>query len=170
MEFLKGQKGSAGVAGESDASCDHFQSEEDIQIAYLDEYRRYLEFANLLKEKLREEIPRGVLVKSLARDLGTLTDLTPQEKELFSSEERIETLLKNPLLEIVMSIKELADLRASCEQSRKEGIDFAKELYDSKGKLQVRRSTKRLLQEVSTQVLQDSLTLEQLKEVEAEGQ
>jgi len=126
LEFLKGQKGSVGFSGESDASCDHFHSEEDIQIAYLDEYKRYLEFANLLKEKLRQDIPREVLIKSLTREVGRLADLTPKEKELFSSEEETEKLLKNPLLEIVMSIKELGDLRARCEQNKRQSITKAK--------------------------------------------
>ena len=107
LKFLKGGKPPGGDSEESQPCCTHFESEEDNQIGYLNEYSRYLRFTKLLKEKLRSDIPRDVLIKSLSRDLNALTDLSAREKELFSSEERVEKLLQNPLLEIVTSIKEL---------------------------------------------------------------
>lgn len=76
------------------------------------EYTRFLRFTNVLNEKLRKDIPRAVLIKSLSRDLNKLTDLSQMEKELFSSPQRVAELLKNPLLEIVMSMKELEAFEA----------------------------------------------------------
>mmetsp|Transcript_21437 Transcript_21437/g.33121 ORF Transcript_21437/g.33121 Transcript_21437/m.33121 type:complete len:182 (+) Transcript_21437:761-1306(+) len=88
--------------------CSHMESEEDVQMRYLSEYKRYLKFVRSLREKLSHDIPKETLIQSLIVDINGSQIFTEQEKHMFSSEEAVKNLLQNPMLEIAHSIKEIA--------------------------------------------------------------
>jgi len=67
--------------------CNHSETEEDIQIAYLEEYAKFLKFTEMLRIKFRQEIPKDVLIKHLTKDINQLKNLTVQERKLFQNEE-----------------------------------------------------------------------------------
>ena len=88
------------------SSCtNHDISEEDQNLKYLQEYKRFLEFASKLHAKLKDTIPTHILIDSLTREIGKLT-LTAQEKKIFEGENAVEKLLANPLLKIGLSATE----------------------------------------------------------------
>ena len=63
------------------------ETEEDIQISYLDEYAKFLKFSEMLRIKFRQDIPKEVLIKHLTKDINQLKNLTVQERKLFQNEE-----------------------------------------------------------------------------------
>ena len=112
MRYLRGEKRSNDSDDEiEDTVCSHHQTEEDTQLLYLAEYKRFLGFTDHLRLELRKDIPRKTLIKALVNDISNMKYLSPQEKKLFESEASIEKLLSNPELEIVLSIKELEGLK-----------------------------------------------------------
>ena len=109
LNFLTGnqlQHQAAGSERDIGKVCDHTHSEEDHQIMYLKEYQRFLHFSKLLQAKLKQKIPNQFLVASLLKDVAKL-DFSAEEKKIFSTQESIQEMLKNPLLEIALSIQEL---------------------------------------------------------------
>ena len=91
-----------------------------------------------------------MLIKALQRDINLLSDLSPQEKKMFETEQSIEKLLKNPELEIVMSVKELEQMRKKLDQdTRKESISKNRSVLGIKGKVMMKTSSKLLVENVS---------------------
>ena len=53
MKFLKGES-----TKDFPAACNHDISEEDAQMQYINEYRRYFKFIDMLRQKLRSKIKK----------------------------------------------------------------------------------------------------------------
>lgn len=69
---------------------------------------------------------------------------------MFETEQSIEKLLKNPELEIVMSVKELEQMRKKLDQdTRKESISKNRSVLGIKGKVMMKTSSKLLVENVS---------------------
>ena len=105
MNYLTGYQNA-----EPERSCKHSAvSDEELQKGYLNEYNRFIQFTSVLHGKLTEAIPQDFLTKSLFKSLESMK-LSDQEKKLFNDQNVFKEFLKDPLLEIALSFKELEQI------------------------------------------------------------
>jgi len=150
MKFLKSEPGEVETK-----PCNHFSSEEDDQMRYIQEYHRYFKFWEKLRAKLKEKIKKPELIKALVGSIKTMKNLTIQERKLFESEESITKLLENPMLEIVMSIKELDQEKT---YDKPTSIKHRAGIMNSKRRILAKQTSINLIESVSKDLIKDSMT------------
>ena len=84
-----------------------------------------------------------------------MKNLTVQEKKLFENEESITRLLDNPMLEIVMSIKELDQERVSDKPT---SIKHRAGIMNSKRRVLAKQTSINLIETVSKDLIKESLS------------
>ena len=119
-------------------------SEEDTHLEYLNDYKQFIKFSQGLREQLKGDISQEKLITRLSKDLKKMK-LSHEEQRAFESEEKMKKLLKSPLLEIVMTIKEQKHIQEKMAMELQKEVDGDRKVLNMKGKINMKRATDQLL-------------------------
>lgn len=91
------------------------------------------------------------------QDLNKLPSLTSEERELFTNEDKIKSLVNNPLLDIVLTQNEIKAYIMLQKMESEEKLPESKKIHGSKGLILVRNKTKSIIESISTELITDKV-------------